>query len=75
MKWNELSMAERAKYIQLAVSSGITDLNNIRDTYNSFAEGGQYSAGKMTDALYKEATEVKSLGEPDHHYDFTQTEE
>ena len=38
--WNKLSMAERAKYIQLAVSSGVTDLNNIRDTYNSFAEGG-----------------------------------
>lgn len=74
-KWDKLSMKDRSKYIQLAVSSGVTDLNDIRNTYNSFAEGGQYSAGKMTDALYKEATEVKSLGEPDHHYDFTQTEE
>ena len=39
-KWNDLSMAERAKYIQLGVQSGITNLSNIRNIYNSFAEGG-----------------------------------
>ena len=38
--WNKLSMAERAKYIQLAVQSGITNLNTIRRSYNSFARGG-----------------------------------
>lgn len=38
--WNDLSMAERAKYIQLGVQSGITNLSTIRNIYNSFAEGG-----------------------------------
>jgi hypothetical protein len=38
--WNELSMADRAKYIQLGVKSGITDLSTIRKAYNAYAEGG-----------------------------------
>ncbi len=38
--WNKLTMAERAKYIQLAIQNGITDLNTIRRSYNSFARGG-----------------------------------
>lgn len=33
-------MKDKAKYIKLAVDSGITDLNIIRDTYNKFDEGG-----------------------------------
>ena len=49
MKWNELSMKDRSKYIQLAVSSGVTDLNNIRDTYNSFAEGGDTQTSNNTE--------------------------
>ena len=40
MKWNKLSMADRAKYIQLGVQNGITSLSIIRDTYNKYAEGG-----------------------------------
>lgn len=40
MTWNELSMADRAKYIQLGVSNGITDLSFIRNAYNSFDKGG-----------------------------------
>ena len=40
MSWNDLSMAERAKYIQLSVKSGVTSLDTIRDTYNSYARGG-----------------------------------
>ena len=38
-KWDKLSMKDRSKYIQLAVSSGVTDLNNIKDTYNSCLKG------------------------------------
>ena len=38
--WNKLSMTERAKYINLGVQNGITDINIIRDSYNSYAEGG-----------------------------------
>lgn len=74
-KWNDLSMAERASYIKLAVENGVTDLSQIRDTYNKYAEGGDFSAGAMTDALYKSAEEVESLGYPAHNYDFTQSEE
>lgn len=33
-KWNDLSMIERAKYIQLGVDSGITDLAQIKQAYN-----------------------------------------
>lgn len=38
--WNKLSMAERAKYIELGVKSGITSLDSIREVYNSYADGG-----------------------------------
>lgn len=38
--WNKLSMADKAKYISLAVQSGVTDIGHIRDTYNSYARGG-----------------------------------
>lgn len=38
--WNKLSMADRANYIKVAVQNGVTDLDNIRETYNSFAKGG-----------------------------------
>lgn len=49
MKWDELSMAERAKYIQLGVSNGITDLSVIIDTYNKYQDDielkdGQYGS-------------------------------
>lgn len=44
MNWSELSMADRAKLIQLGVQNGITDLGTIRDLYsssvNKFGEGG-----------------------------------
>lgn len=53
MKWSDLSMAERAKYIKLGVQSGITDLSIIRGTYNKLAEGGptkkQYRVGHLND--------------------------
>ncbi len=75
MTWNDLSMAERANYIKLAVENGITDLPHIRAIYNSYAEGGDFSAGAMVNALYESASEVETLGEPSHHYDFTQSEE
>lgn len=53
MKWSDLSMAERAKYMKLGVQSGITDLSIIRGTYNKLAEGGptkkQYRVGHLND--------------------------
>lgn len=41
MSWDKLSMAERAKYIQLGVNNGITDLSFIRTSYNNLALGGK----------------------------------
>ena len=38
MKWNDLPMAERAKYIQLGVKNGITNLYEIKNYYNSFVK-------------------------------------
>lgn len=40
MSWDDLSMTEKAKYIQLGVHNGIVSLPLIRGTYNSFANGG-----------------------------------
>ena len=78
-KWNELSMADRAKYIMLAVHNGITDLNTIRHTYNSLSEGGPYSAGKMTNTLYDRGVKsgITDLGvirnKPSNKYSGTST--
>lgn len=38
--WNDLSMADKAKLISVAVQNGITNLNDIQTAYNTFAEGG-----------------------------------
>ena len=40
MGWNDLNTFSKARIMQLAVNSGITDLRAIRDAYNSYAEGG-----------------------------------
>ena len=38
--WHELSQAEKAEIIKVAVKNNITDLKTIRQKYNEFAEGG-----------------------------------
>lgn len=40
MGWNDLSMADRAKYIKLGVTNGITNLDNIKEVYNIYGGGG-----------------------------------
>lgn len=40
MEWNKLSMTDRARYIKLAVENGVTNLVDIRDTYNKYDTGG-----------------------------------
>lgn len=50
--WNKLPIAERAKYIELAIQNGITDLNTIKKNYNSFARGG-YTKWKEAIKEYK----------------------
>lgn len=39
-KWDELSLTEKSEIMKQAVTNGITDLNEIRQTYNEYANGG-----------------------------------
>lgn len=55
--WNKLSMADRAKYIQLGIQNGVTDLSTIRNIYNTYAGGGQinkFEDGGETDSYSPE---------------------
>ena len=71
-------MKEKAEMMKVAVKNGITSLSDIRARYNEFAEGGDtnpYTVGATVDALYASNPREEFLGEPSHHYDFTQSEE
>lgn len=39
--WKDLSMRERATLIKIAVDSGVYSIDDIVNTYNSYAEGGE----------------------------------
>ena len=52
-RWDELSMAEKAEMIGVAVKNGITTLPEIRAKYNEFAEGGSTDAD-LVDRIIKE---------------------
>lgn len=49
--WEALSMPEKAEMMKVAVRNGITNLQDIREKYNEFAEGGN---------IYKEGGKKKS---------------
>lgn len=38
--WKDLSMLERAAFIKLGVDNGVYDINEIRDSYNEYKDGG-----------------------------------
>lgn len=38
--WKDLSMSERAAFIKLGVDNGVYDMNEIRDSYNKYKDGG-----------------------------------
>ena len=40
MSWDDLSMAEKAEVMKIAVDGGVYDLNAIRNGYNEYAKGG-----------------------------------
>ena len=76
--WKDLSMGERAALIKIAVDSGVYSIDDIVNTYNSYAEGGPinpYSAGSLVDAIYRNSKKEEYLGEPSHHYDLTISKE
>lgn len=39
-KWDSLTLKEKSDIMKMAISSGVMDLDNIKNSYNSFAEGG-----------------------------------
>lgn len=76
--WKDLSIQEKAALINIGVKNGLYDLEDIKNSYNKYAEGGPinpYSAGSLVDAIYKNSKKEEYLGEPSHHYDFTISEE
>ena len=54
-KWDELTMAEKAEMMKVAVRNGIYNLNDIRQKYNEFAEGGGISDGEYYSTMEKVA--------------------
>lgn len=40
MKWNNLSMKEKAECIKLSIKNNITNLDTIKNIYNKLSEGG-----------------------------------
>ena len=63
--WDKLSMADRAKYIKLAVQNGITSLGDIREAYNKYAEGGptavKRNGGKLNSNKYGGGSWIQSI--------------
>lgn len=57
MAWNDLYLSDRARMIQLAVKSGITDLSTIQEVYNTFAEGGSKETKSLSDKEYYQIME------------------
>ena len=72
--WDSLSIREKADMMKAAIRNGITTLPEIKQAYNEFAEGGD-TVEEWVDAIYQNNPKEKFLGEPEHHYDFTQSEE
>lgn len=67
--WKDLSMGERAALIKIAVDSGVYSIDDIVNTYNSYAEGGPinpYSAGSLVDTIHGNSKKEEYLGEPSH---------
>ena len=50
-QWNELSMAEKAEMMKVAVRNGITTLPEIRQKYNEFAKGGYIPSDRIKDRI------------------------
>ena len=45
--WKDLSMSERAAFIKLGVDNGVYDINEIRDSYNEYKDGGYKPSSRI----------------------------
>lgn len=64
--WNELSMAEKADVMKLAIEGGVYDLDSIRSGYNEYAKGGSIhidpsKKGTFTAAASKHGKSVQAF--------------
>lgn len=62
MSWDKLSMSDKAKYIRLGVLNGISSLRHIRDSYNSYAEGGDKEHPDSTSFTKEEIDTIHRIG-------------
>lgn len=61
MAWNDLTLSDKARMIELAVKSGITNLRDIQDVYNTYASGGQKEDKNTKYKKPKEASILKDI--------------
>lgn len=61
-------MADRAKVIQLGVKSGITDLNTIKQYYNTFAEGGYKDSAENSNQTYQRREDLEQSLQQEYPY-------
>lgn len=67
--WNDLTLSDKARMIQLAVKSGITDLNTIQRVYNTFANGGNLDGDETIKKVNSSRADfVKRLKDPNREY-------
>ena len=60
--WDNLSMAQRAEVIKLAVQNGIHDLDTIRGAYNEYAEGGSIHIDPSKKGTFTAAAKKHGMG-------------
>lgn len=56
-QWDNLSVKEKADVMKVAISNGITNLSDIKQRYNTFAEGGDIEPEKYYAIMEKVAEE------------------
>lgn len=62
MMWEDLSMREKAAFMKIALNNGIADLDEIRDSYNEFAEGGGIHIKKKNRGKFTESAQRAGMG-------------
>ena len=60
--WNELSMAEKADVMKLAIEGGVYDLDAIRSGYNEYAKGGKIHIDPSKKGTFTAAASKHGMG-------------
>jgi hypothetical protein len=68
--WKDLTMQEKADIMKLSLANGISSLKTIKEQYNKYAEGGNFNAGNLVNAIYNNTKNEEYLGPPNHGYNF-----